>query len=139
MLPKQRGLIFPPTLQKFVQHLRCSVLLTRHLVLPWGEQCEKESAKMLWHLHPTYSFPPQPQFALQFTWMHTHLQEFFPHPLCCPALCPSCFSRWRWHELRPTQLTGTHVTHPATPSLWGQFTVDATLIKITSLPLAAAF
>lgn len=87
---------------------------------------------MLWGLSPHH-----PQFALQFTRMLTHLQAFCPHPLCCPALCPSCFSSWGQHEPG----VGKPGWAPASPARWhpcyppsrtvtgGTLTVDATLLS----------
>lgn len=106
--------------------------------LPWLG--ETENAKMLWGLPPPHPPLPHPQFPLGFTWMHTHLQAFCQHSLCCPALCPSCFSSWGW--CKPGEAWGKAGWSPASPARWrlchppsrtvtgGTLIADATLVKI---------
>lgn len=111
-MPKQRWLLFSPTPPK-----ACVASQTFSIARHGGTVRDGNCRDALGTFPSTFP-PPRPQFALRFAWMHTYLQAFCLHTLCCPALCPSCFSSWGRHK-PGAKLAGTWVTHPAAPSLWG--------------------
>lgn len=79
-----------------------------------GKQRETETTKIPWGLPPPQSpLPPQSSLPPSPVHIAVHLEA---HPLCCPALRPSCFSSGGWRE--PGRVRVKPGWAPASPACW---------------------